>query len=230
MEDLKSPVDWSIIQKEELTTKQLLQLKFALTNKENELSSLELALAENSSAELVGLLLENGANPNQLNTTQIPLLHVAIETSTPGVVQAMLTADTDANIKSPSGTPALQCALESGEAAKVQSLIQAGADLFHLNSAGGNYLQTLLISGDSPDMISHLITQKLDLQHKNKAGFNVLEQAIRLKRPKATDTLISSGAKLSTNFFSKNYETPSYSLQGDCTCSRPLRTRSLRSV
>jgi len=200
-----SSIDWSIVEKNEALTNHLIKLEFPLTIGSDSITSLERTLTVQSSPDLVSSLISYGANPNAFSSTNIPLLHYAIANSSSEVVEAMITKETNLNVVDELGVPAFQRAVETSEIRKLIALEKGGCDLSYLNSNRENYLHLALQCGDFPEVVSHLLG-KVDPNHRNTAGFNSLEEACRIVRPKSAMSLISGGATVSSDYFIRNYQ------------------------
>jgi ankyrin repeat protein len=81
---------------------------------------------DSTSLQIVGMLLDAGANPNVHGTFRQTPLHQAADTGNLALVRALVAAGADVNASSDVGTP-LQRAVEKGNAVIVEELLQAGA-------------------------------------------------------------------------------------------------------
>ena len=90
------------------------------------LASPFLHYTEPDSLQIVGLLLDAGADPNVHGTFEQTPLHQAADTGNLALVRTLLAAGADVNARSDIGPP-LQRAVEKNNAVIVEELLQAGA-------------------------------------------------------------------------------------------------------
>ena len=100
-------------------------------------------------ANLVSLLLTNGANANPANNDGSTPLHLAVMQGQGGVVQMLLQAGADPNVEDQRGRTPLSYAAERGSAEIVRSLLAAKAD-----PAGGKLDAPLLLAINKHDPVS----------------------------------------------------------------------------
>ena len=97
---------------------------------------LENVCDDEDSANIVKLLLENGANPDTVDHYGSPVLCAAAKSSCAKAVKLLLKAGANVNAQDEDGNTALMCAVDSGDDILTKVLLKAGADVNIKNKKG----------------------------------------------------------------------------------------------
>jgi len=117
-------------------------------------------------AEVLQVLLEEGANPNALNKEGKPPLWYAADLGLPGnIARVLLEAGADKNWLDEQGTSPLWTAADHGNVEIVTILVKAGADRDQVNKRGVSPLQIAKYR-DHPDVVESLLRPERDLRRR----------------------------------------------------------------
>jgi ankyrin repeat protein len=128
-------------------------------------------------------LLENGANPNVLNSRCLGAMHYAAGESDPFWLELALQHGGDPNLISRGNslgdvTP-IFCAIDNECVQSAEILIRHGADLNHQNSLNGNFPLYDAASSQNYDIVLLLLNAGADCRLRNKFGHSIYDATRR---------------------------------------------------
>ncbi|MCV3739318.1 ankyrin repeat domain-containing protein [Rhizobium sp. TRM96647] len=139
-------------------------------------------------------LLDNGAEPSELDASGEPVLIVAALSGSADVIALLLDRGTDINIRNKGGLTALHAAAYAGRMDVVEILVARGADV---NDAKNFYHMTPLHGAAEEghaNVVAFLLARNVDIEAKERNGYTPLTQAGWRSHWEAADLLIKAGA------------------------------------
>ena len=176
-------------------------VKFLLDNKadinavDHGLSAINRA-TENGNKEMVELLLDRGANVNDIHSNQSDQyapLHVAAVYGYKSIAEVLLAHKADVNIKTKSGLTPLHIASEKGFKAFAELLLANRADVAARDNSGATPLYSAIGSGNKPT-VELLLAAKSDVNAKTQNGMTPLIKAAQSGQFEIARLLLEKGA------------------------------------
>ena len=155
--------------------------------RDNSRTPLEQAVLRNKT-EIALYLLESGADPNTLDSSQRTPLHLAVERNNPGVAAALLKAGAKPNLRDKDGWTPLHHAAAKNQLETAKILLAGGADPMTLSELGGTPLHEAAASGGA-EIVRLLLDHKVDPTIKSKEGVTALDIAKKYNNQPAIDVL-----------------------------------------
>lgn len=156
------------------------------------ITALNYAATVGSNTFIMKYLLENGANPNVVDSyyKASPLL-VAIGSNNFSAVEALVELGADVNFGNTNGFTALHKAACSNNLAFMKYLVDHGADIKANDNAGNTVMHYLSKSGDVSSF-KYLIDLGVDYNQSNNEGVSVLMDALESENLVISNKLIAS--------------------------------------
>lgn len=148
---------------------------------------LEQAVLRNKT-EIALYLLESGADPNSVNSSQRTPLHLAVDRNNPVVAAALLKAGAKPNLRDNDGWTPLHHAAAKNQLETAKAILAGGADPMTLSELGGTPLHEAAASGGA-EIIRLLLAHKVDPAVVSKEGVTALDIAKKYKNQPAIDAL-----------------------------------------
>ena len=155
--------------------------------RDNSRPPLEQAVLRNK-PDIAILLLQSGANPNSVDTSQRTPLHLAVERNNPAIIAALLKAGAKPNPHDKDGWTPLHHAAAKNQLESAKILLAGGADPMSLSNLGGTPLHEAAASGGA-DIVRLLLDHKVDPSVKSKEGVTALDIAKKYHNQPAIDVL-----------------------------------------
>lgn len=155
--------------------------------RENSRPPLEQAVIRNK-AEIALYLLEAGADPNTVDTSQRTPLHLAVERNNPVVAAALLKAGAKPNLRDKDGWTPLHHAAAKNQLETAKAILAGGADPMTLSELGGTPLHEAAASGGAA-IIRLFLDHKVNPAVVSKQGVTALDIAKQYKNQPAIDEL-----------------------------------------
>lgn len=184
-------------QPEQSTSQDAAEETTTTASEPDDASANDLLLQAAVADDLAGVLdaLERGADANY--DIGYPIIHLAAETASRPVVEALLEAGADPNVSAIGGQSALTRAALAGNVAVIDALISGGADVEHREAAPGRtVLQLVIDEAPSIEVMQALIAAGADLDAVDDRGESALASAAFMGRLDAAELLIEEGAAI----------------------------------
>jgi ankyrin repeat protein len=149
--------------------------------------------AANGQSEVVGFLIESGADVNAANTESWTPLMMAALGGHVGTAQALINGGADMSARADVGMTPLIMAAASGHAAMVTSLLDNGASADDATPDGRTVLMTAAEGGHA-ECVTALLESGADPHVEAPGGFTALAAAQRNGHTAVAWTLIDAGA------------------------------------
>lgn len=157
----------------------------------------ELFLAiDRRDTKAVDALLKAGADPNSRNGLEFTPLHIAVASHQPEVAELLIKAGAKPDAISAYGTP-LTFACETANIQDAKRLLALGAKPDYPRNDGATPLMMAAHAG-MPDLVSELLTYKIDVDAQDDAGETALSNAARDGWVEATKRLLGAAARVDT--------------------------------
>lgn len=163
--------------------------------------------AENGHSEIVKMLLESGANPNERDSNKNTALMFASKEGHTKVIEILHKANADLNAININKRAALILASASGKADAVKILCGLGADVNLEDSNRDTALHWAAYKGHA-EVIKILIGAKANLELINEDGDTPLIEAAFRGHVNVLETLLCNGAISQINVKNKDGNTP----------------------
>jgi hypothetical protein len=138
--------------------------------------------------EIALFLVEAGANPDALDSSERTPLHLAVERRNPQVVAALLKGKAKPSLGDKDGWTPLHHAAAKNLVEIAKILLAGGADPMALSKLGGTPLHEAAASAGA-EMVQLLLAHKVDPALKSKENVTALDIAIKYKNQPAIDIL-----------------------------------------
>ena len=163
----------------------------------NQSTLLHIAISYEASEEVVKALADSGVLINMQDGTKNTPLHIAVETSSPEILQHLIQRGANVDVKNIHGETPLLKLLRSDRfsAQNVDCLLLNGADPKVADSRGETALHCAVFT-DHTEVIDSLIKHGADVNAQTESGYTPLHNAVFQKNPKATFLLLRAGADI----------------------------------
>ena len=163
----------------------------------NQSTLLHIAISYEASEEVVKALADSGVLINMQDGTMNTPLHIAVETSSPEILQHLIQRGAKVDVKNIQGETPLLKLLRSDRfsAQNVDCLLLNGADPKIADSRGETALHCAVFR-DHTEVIDSLIKHGADVNAQTESGYTPLHNAVFQKNPKATFLLLRAGADI----------------------------------
>lgn len=152
------------------------------------LSPLQQAILRNK-PEVTALLLEAGADPNQVDDSQRTPLHLAVERGSTAVAAELFNYDIDPNTWDQGGWTPLHNAAAKNNLEMAKILLDGGADPQVRSKLGGTPLHEAAASG-SAELVRLFLSAGIDPQTVSKEGVTALDLARQYGNEEAEAVLL----------------------------------------
>ena len=159
---------------------------------------LHVAVADSEMSEaVIKALADSRVLLNMQDGTMNTPLHIAVETSSPEILQYLIQRGTNVDVKNIHGQTPLLKLLRSDRfsAQNVDCLLLNGADPKVADPRGETALHYALFT-DHTEVIDSLIKHGADVNAQTESGYTPLHNAVFQKNPKATFLLLRAGADI----------------------------------
>ena len=159
---------------------------------------LHVAVADSETPEaVIKALADSRVLLNMQDRTKNTPLHIAVETSSPEILQYLIQRGANVDVKNIHGETPLLKLLRSDRfsAQNVDCLLLNGADPKVADSRGETALHCAVFR-DHTEVIDSLIKHGADVNAKTESGYTPLHNAVFQKNPKATFLLLRAGADI----------------------------------
>jgi ankyrin repeat protein len=143
-------------------------------------------------APTLEVLLEGGANPNQVVSATSLLLQAVWDKSQPAV-ELLLAHHAEVNCVDQNGTTPLQAAASIGDKAIAEALLKAGAAV-NAKDFNGETPLCSAVRYHQPEVAALLLANKADPNAKNKLGWTPLHRAVSDNQPDLVKLLLANKA------------------------------------
>ena len=150
--------------------------------------------AYHDDADLVGRLLDAGADVAAENRYGVTALSLAAENANVAMVERLLAAGADPNTTLPGGETVLMTAARTGRVGAVRALVARGADITAQEPARGQTALMWATAEGHADVVETLIEIGADFRTPLDSGFTPLLFAVREGHLEVVRTLLSAGA------------------------------------
>jgi hypothetical protein len=138
--------------------------------------------------EIAVLLLDSGAKPDGVDSSQRSILHLAVDRSNATVAAALLKAKANPNLGDRDGWTPLHHAAAKNQLEIAKLLLAGGANPMLLSKLGGTPLHEAAASAGAP-LVQLLLDHKVDPSIKSKEDVTALDIARKFKNQPAIDVL-----------------------------------------
>jgi ankyrin repeat protein len=169
-------------------------------NKVSRFHGTALCLAvEKQHASMASLLLEHGANPNAAGQySGLNPLHLAAWEGHLDLVKLLVRCGADIDAQDRSGATPFMLAVSNRHAEVALFLLACGTDLRAVDRHGITSLMWTVIMSKSPELVSQVLRQKVEVNVLDNKGHSALDFAIRDELPQIQAILRKAGAKTGT--------------------------------
>ena len=143
--------------------------------------------------EIAIALLNAGAKPDGLDSSQRSILHLAVDRGNAAVTAALLKAKANPNLGDRDGWTPLHHAAAKNQLEIAKLLLAGGADPMLLSKLGGTPLHEAAASAGAP-LVQLLLDHKVDPSIKSKENVTALDIARKFNNQAAIDVLTKAAA------------------------------------
>ncbi|KAB2639036.1 MAG: ankyrin repeat domain-containing protein [Verrucomicrobia bacterium] len=131
---------------------------------------------QRNKTEIALVLLEAGAKPDSLDSSQRSILHLAVERNNPTMLAALLKSGAKPDPRDKDGWTPLHHAAAKNQLASAKALLAGGANPMVLSELGGSPLHEAAASGGA-EIVQLLLDHKVDPTLKSKQNVTALDIA-----------------------------------------------------
>lgn len=142
------------------------------------------------------LLLENGADPNELDRDGKSALHIAVALRTPAVIDLLVQHGGDLSYSEPeNGRSLLHIAAQWDRVINIPYLIKSGLDINGPDNKKGTPLM-VAVGNENEDSANALLVAGADMERGDFQGFTPLLYVTTQQMPKMVTLLLDNGANI----------------------------------